>query len=85
MSETYQAIITGNTIRWLVAPPKEIESGKEVSVGITLKTSDKKNLARGIAMYNSLKNLSKLKGALSSVENPKEWQKEIRKDRTLER
>ncbi|HAB54340.1 MAG: hypothetical protein A2315_16495 [Ignavibacteria bacterium RIFOXYB2_FULL_35_12] len=85
MSETYQAIITGNTIRWLVPPPKEIETGKEISVEITVKTSDKKNLARGIAMYNSLKNLSKLKGVISSVENPAEWQREMRKDRTLDR
>ena len=85
MSETYQAIITGNTIHWLVAPPKEIESGKEISVEITLKKGDEKTLDRGVAMYNALKKLSKLEGMISSVENPAEWQSEIRKDRTLER
>jgi len=85
MSETYQAIITGNTIRWLVGPPKELESGKEISVEITLKKGDVRNLDRGAAMYNALKNLSKLKGMISSVEDPIEWQKEIRKDRALDR
>lgn len=85
MSEIYQAMITGNTIRWIVPPPKEIESGKEIPVEITIKIDEKKNLARGIAMYNALSNISKLKGVLSSVENPTEWQKEIRKDRTLDR
>jgi len=81
MSESYQAVITGNTIRWLVPPPKEVETGKEIPVEITIKSHDKNNLDRGAAMYNALKNLSKLKGAVSSIENPTEWQKEIRKDR----
>lgn len=85
MSDTYQAIITGNTIRWLVPPPKEVESGKEVPVEITVKKEDKTNLDRGLAMYKALKNLSKLKGIVSSVEEPVEWQREIRKDRTLDR
>ena len=85
MSETYQAIITGNTIRWLVAPPKEIESGKEISVEITLKIGDERSLDRGVAMYNALKNLSKLEGVISSVENPDDWQRKIRKDRNLDR
>jgi hypothetical protein len=85
MSETYQAIITGNTIRWLVSPPKEIESGKDIPVEITLKKRDNRSLERGAAMYNALKSLSKLKGAISSVENPTEWQREIRKDRNIER
>jgi hypothetical protein len=84
MSETYQAIISGNTIRWLAAPPKEIESGKEISVEITLKRGDERSLERGAAMYNALKNLSKLEGVISSVENPTEWQREIRKDRALD-
>lgn len=85
MSETYQAIITGNTIRWLVGPPKELEGGEEISVEITLKRSDKRSLERGTAMYNALKNLSKLDGVISSVENPTEWQREIRKDSALGR
>lgn len=85
MSDTYQAIITGNTIRWLVPPPKEIESGKEISVEITLKKVDDRVLDRGVAMYNALKNLSKLEGVTSSVENPAEWQREIRKERDLDR
>lgn len=85
MSETYKAIITGNTIRWLVPPPKEIESGKDIPVEITLKRGDERSLERGAAMYNALKNLSKLDGVTSSVENPAEWQREIRKDRTLDR
>ncbi len=85
MSDTYKAIITGNIIRWLVPPPKEIESGKEVPVEVTVKKEDKRNLDRGVAMYTALKNLSKLKGVVSSVEEPVEWQKETRKDRTLDR
>ena len=85
MSESYQAVITGNTIRWLVPPPKELETGKEISVEITLKKGDERSLDRGVAMYNALKNLSKLEGVISSVENPAKWQKEIRKYRTLDR
>lgn len=81
MSETYQAIITGNTIRWLAEPPKELESGKEISVEITLKKVDERNRDKGAVMYNALKNLSKLKGEISSIENPSEWQRNIRKER----
>jgi hypothetical protein len=54
-------------------------------VEITLKKVDERNLERGAAMYNALKNLSKLEGVISSVENPDDWQREIRKDRTLDR
>jgi len=85
MSESYQAVITGNTIRWLVPPPKEIESGKEIPVEITIITEEKQNLDRGIAMYNALRNLSRINGTLSSIDDPSEWQRDIRKDRKLDR
>jgi hypothetical protein len=68
-----------------VPPPKEIESGEGISVEITVKTSDKKNLARGIAIYNALRKLSKINGALSSIDDPSVWQRNINKDIKLDR
>lgn len=85
MSETYQAVITGDKIRWIVSPPKEIVSGKEIPVEITIRTEEKKNLDKGIAMYNALRNLSKIDGTLSSIKDPSKWQRELRKDRDLKR
>jgi len=78
MQQRYQAVITGNTIRWIVPPPVELEEGKEISVEVTIKSED-----RGNAMYNALSKLSKIKGVLSAIENPSEWQREIRKDKEL--
>ncbi|MCK9426470.1 MAG: hypothetical protein M0Q21_10565 [Ignavibacteriaceae bacterium] len=83
MQQRYQAVITGNTIRWMVPPPVELEEGKEISVEVTIKSEDKTSMDRGNAMYNALSKLSKIKGVLSAIENPSEWQREIRKDKEL--
>ena len=83
MQQRYQAVIRGNTIRWIVRPPVELEEGKEIAVEVTIKSDDKTSMDRGNAMYDALSKLSKIKGVLSSIENPSEWQNEIRKDKEL--
>jgi len=85
MQQRYQAVITGNTIRWIVPPPVELEDGKEISVEVTIKSDERTSAERGTAMYNALSELSKVKGVLSTIENPSEWQREIRKDNELNR
>lgn len=77
MQQRYQAVITGNTIRWIVPSPVELEEGKEIAVEVTIKPDDKTSMDRGNAIYNALSKLSQIKGVLSSIENPSEWQREI--------
>ena len=77
MQQRYQAVIIGNTIRWIVPPPVELEEGKEIAVEVTIKSDDKTSMDRGNAMYVALSKLPKIKGVLSSIENPSEWQNEI--------
>jgi len=77
MQQRYQAVITGNTIRWIVPPPVELEEGKEISVEVTIKSDEITPEERGTAMYNALSKLSKIKGVLSTIENPSAWQHNI--------
>jgi len=44
-----------------------------------------KKLARGIAIFNALRKLSKINGALSSIDDPSVWQRDINKDIKLDR
>lgn len=83
MQTIYRAVINGNIIRWIASPPIELEDGKEISVEVTIKSDEKTSIDRGTSMYNALSKLSKIKGVLSAIENPSEWQKEIRQDKEL--
>ncbi len=82
MNNKYQAVIKGNTIRWIDIPSKEINSGKEIPVYITIQNDSPGNV-NGKRMAEALNGLSKLKHGISSIDDPILWQKELRKDRDL--
>jgi len=78
MSETYRAIMNGNYITWLDAPPRA--ASIEVQV-ILVKEIAMPTRERGIAMADALSRLAQT-NPFDTVE-PVMWQREAREDKTL--
>lgn len=82
MINRYQAIIKGNTIRWIDVPDNAIDSNKEIPVYVTIQVESLDNM-NGTRMAEALDELSKIPNGISSIGDPSSWQKDLRKDRNL--
>ncbi len=85
MQNAYQAIIKGNTIKWIDQPQEGIDLHKGEKVLITFLDSLTKSQSNGAAMSEALRKLSTMRNSLSDIKDPVEWQREIRKDKTSNR
>ena len=85
MQNVYQAIITGNTVQWIDQPQERIDLHKGEKVLITFLDSLTKSQSDGTAMSEALRKLSSKRNSFSEIEDPVEWQREVRKDRELDR
>lgn len=80
--QTYRAILKGNRLEWTDSEPTDLNSEQPVEVTI-LDTLDRPNrTTQGQRMAEALERLAAAAG-LSHIEDPVEWQREIRKDRPL--
>jgi hypothetical protein len=85
MQSVYRAILHGNHLEWSGEEPKcsRSESGVEVFVTIPdAEGSPDEERSRGAAMAAALERLAQA-GGVQSINDPVEWQREIRTDRPL--
>ena len=85
MGNTYKAVLKGNCLEWLEAPPTNLDSDKPVTITITL--ADDANplihpATRGEKMVAALEKLAAL-NAVPDITDPVEWQHETRRERIL--
>ncbi|MHB8337847.1 MAG: hypothetical protein ACYC49_12760 [Ignavibacteriaceae bacterium] len=84
MENIYEALIKGNKLDWIDLPPKEALENKKIKVKIMLSWEPKRKSGQGELMSNILKKLADA-GGLKSIKNPVTWQRNTRKDRSLNR
>ncbi len=78
MQKTYDAILKGDTVQWQNGRP---DSAKPVPVRITL-LNEGSSTSNGPAMANALAEIAS-RNELSIEADPVEWQREMRKDRSI--
>jgi hypothetical protein len=81
-THSYKARVENNTITWPEGKPPELQDGREHDVLVILPENSEEKFRRSQQLANILKNLSKL-DPFRDIEDPVEWQREIRKDRPL--
>lgn len=79
MQLTYKAILHGDHVEWIDAPP---DLAEPVEVHITLALAQASERDRGRAMADALAGLARL-GGVSGIADPILWQRQIREDRPL--
>jgi hypothetical protein len=80
MTRSYRAVVRGDHIEWTNGAP---ESTKDLRVTVTVADADQLDDAeRGALMAEALDELARI-GAFSEIEDPAEWEREIRRDRPL--
>lgn len=80
MSESYRAILKGDRLEWADNEPRDLNPEQPVEVTILAALDDR--ATRGRRMAKALEQLA-ADNALSHIQDPVEWQREIRKDRPL--
>jgi hypothetical protein len=80
--ETYRAILKGNRLEWIETEPENLEAEQPVQVTILDPPVEVDASTRGQRMAQALKRLAAT-NALIHIQDPSEWQREIRKDRPL--
>jgi hypothetical protein len=78
----YKALVKGNIINWPEGIPPELKDAQEHAVDVIIPPSQEELLARSKKAAAILEELSKL-DPFRGIEDPSEWQREIRKDRPL--
>ncbi len=80
MRRTYKAILRGDRIEWIDAPPTP---GRPTPVQVTLLEEDHEPApAPGPEMAHILEALAD-RGGLSGISDPLAWQREVRQERPL--
>jgi len=80
--ETYRAILKGNRLEWIESEPTHLHAEQPVEVTILDTLGDVDMTTQGQRMAKALERLAAA-NALSHIQDPSEWQREIRKDRPL--
>ncbi len=79
MLRTYEGTLKGDHIDWnREAPPQ----GRTLHVHVTVLSEEQEDSERGQRMAQALSRLAE-SGAFSEIDDPSQWQHEVRKDRPL--
>ncbi len=79
MPHTYEAILDGNRVEWMGKAP---EHEGPLRVRVIILERQQSIVARGEKMAEALGKLAEV-DAFSDIEDPVQWQREIRQDRVL--
>jgi hypothetical protein len=80
--QTYRAILKGDRLEWTDSEPTDLHPEQPVQVTILDTPDYTDKTTRGQGMANALEQLAAA-NALSQIQDPVKWQREIRKDRPL--
>ncbi len=85
-TNTYRAVLKGNRLEWRGEIPPEIAREREVPVDVTILRDEHSSASRagntGERMAAALEKLAASQ-AVTSIEDPVAWQREVRRDRPL--
>ncbi len=86
MLTTYLAVLKSSHLEWREEAPPEISESRGVPVEVTVLQDERLNSSRapdaGERMASALEKLAS-SNAVDDIEDPVEWQREVRRDRPL--
>lgn len=86
MPNTYRAVLQGSHLEWREESPPEISSERGVPVEVTVLRDERFSASpapdAGERMAAALEKLA-ASNAVADIEDPVEWQREIRQDRPM--
>ena len=80
MFQTYEGVLEGDRLRWEGEEPPDTD--RPLRVHVTILEEEATGERRGGQMAEALSKLAE-SGAFSAIDDPSEWQREIRQDRPL--
>ena len=80
--QTYRAILKGDRLEWTDSEPTDLNPEQPVQVTILDSPDHTDVTTQGERMAKALERIAAADG-LSHIQDPVEWQREIRKDRPL--
>ena len=85
MLKTYNAILQNDHLNWVDEVPDSANIRKSVKVHVTIleNAESMDDNSRGVKMAKILEQIANRGTAFTEINDPVEWQKEIRQDRSL--
>ena len=87
MAETFQALLTGDQLKWNPSRPAKLPQDKPILVNVTV-VDDRvvddpvSEAPPGAAMSAALEQLARI-APFADIDDPVEWQRTLRSDRSL--
>jgi hypothetical protein len=82
MAQTFQALLTGDQLKWNPSRPAKLPQDKPILVNVTVVDDPVSEAPAGAAMSAALEQLART-APLADVDDPVEWQRALRSDRSL--
>jgi hypothetical protein len=84
MLSTYQAVLRGEVLEWLVDKPQNLTPDHAIPVYVTILEEGTPLLMteRGLRMAAALERLAQMQAAFASLD-PLQWEREVRQERGL--
>jgi hypothetical protein len=83
VTDTYRAVIRGNTVKWIDTPPNpDVETEVSITLLKPRPESEESRRARRQLAVDALAELAAA-GGIKSIPDPAAWEREIRQDRPL--
>lgn len=87
MAQTFQALLTGDQLKWNPSRPAKLPRDKPILVNVTVSDAavfdePVSESPTGTAMSAALEQLARL-APFADIDNPVEWQRALRSDRSL--
>ena len=82
MAQTFQALLTGDQLKWNPSRPAKLPQDKPILVNVTVIDDPVSEAPPGAAMSAALEQLARI-APFADIDDPVEWQRALRSDRSL--
>lgn len=82
MAQTFQALLTGDQLQWNPSRPAVLPKDQPIRVNVTLFDDPATTSPSGASMSALLEQLSRI-APFADIDDPVEWQRVLRSDRSL--
>ena len=82
MAQTFQALLTGDQLKWNPSRPAKLPQDKPILVNVTVVDDPVSEAPPGAAMSAVLEQLARI-APFADIGDPVEWQRALRSDRSL--